>query len=75
VQRAARHQDPEKKRKNWHCKIDLFARHGMAKRTDGVMGSRHWQYGDSGDSDILCSKRHPSGKDSVIKGQPLLLFV
>jgi hypothetical protein len=36
---------------------------------------RHWQCRASGDSDILCTKRQQSGKDSVIEGQPLLLFM
>jgi hypothetical protein len=40
-----------------------------------TMANRHWQCRDSGDSDILWSKRQQSGKDSVIKGQPLLLFM
>jgi hypothetical protein len=39
------------------------------------MGLRHWQCRASGDSDILCTKRQQSGKDSVIEGQPLLLFM
>jgi hypothetical protein len=42
------------------------------------MGLRHWlcrDSGDSGDSDILRSKRQQSGKDSVIEGQPLLMFM
>jgi hypothetical protein len=39
------------------------------------MGLRHWQCRDSSDSDILCSKRQQSGKDSVIEGQSLLLFM
>jgi ribulose kinase len=40
-----------------------------------AMGHRHWQCRDSGDSDILCSKRQQNGKDSGIEGQPLLLFM
>jgi hypothetical protein len=39
------------------------------------MGLHHWQCRASGDSDILCTKRKPSGKDSVIEGQPLLLLM
>jgi hypothetical protein len=33
------------------------------------MGLRHWH------CDILCTKRQQSGKDSVIEGQLLLLFM
>jgi hypothetical protein len=39
------------------------------------MGLRQWQCRYSGDSDILCTKKQQSGKDSVIEGQPLLLFM
>jgi hypothetical protein len=39
------------------------------------MGLHHWQCRASGDSDILCTKRQQNGKDSVIEGQPLLLFM
>jgi hypothetical protein len=37
------------------------------------MGLHHWQCRASGNSNILCTKRKQSGKDSVIEGQPLLL--
>jgi hypothetical protein len=40
-----------------------------------LMGLHHWQCRDKGDCDILCTKRQQSGKDSVIEGQPLLLFM
>jgi hypothetical protein len=39
------------------------------------MGLGHWQCRDGGDSDILCTKRQQSGKDSVLEGQPLQLFM
>jgi hypothetical protein len=40
-----------------------------------LTGLHLWHCSDSGDSDILCTKRKQSGKDSVIEGQPLLLFM
>jgi hypothetical protein len=40
-----------------------------------AMGLHHWQCRASGDNDNLCTKRKQSGKDSVIKAQPLLLFM
>jgi hypothetical protein len=39
------------------------------------LGLHHWQCRASGDSDILCTKRKQSGKDSVIEEQPFLLFM
>jgi hypothetical protein len=39
------------------------------------MGLHHWQCRASGDSEILCTKKKQSGKDSVIEEQPLLLFM
>jgi hypothetical protein len=35
-----------------------------------TMANRHWQCRDSGDSNILCSKRQQSRKDSGLEGQP-----
>jgi hypothetical protein len=35
----------------------------------------NWQCRASGNSDILCTKKKQSGKDSVIERQPLLLFM
>jgi hypothetical protein len=71
----------------WHG----TARHGTAgwQKTDDVnmerwnetdrsrkeMGLRHWQCRVSGDSNILYTKRQQSGKDSLIEGQPSLLFM
>jgi hypothetical protein len=40
-----------------------------------TMGLRHWQFRDSGDSDILCTKRQQRGNDFVMEGQPLPLFI